>query len=161
MHTREILSMLKTFHPNINRPIHTWKTFKPPHHFISISFFTSNSFSLCFFNSLFAFLSLPFSLPLYLFIFLNLFFSLFTSLFLFLLLFESIYCLYLSFYFFFYVLVQWLSYNYVYVYAHTNVYIYVYMCNIVALIDIFIKFVYTYFLCKNSVTIKRFDELVW
>jgi hypothetical protein len=49
----------------------------------------------------------------------------------------------------------------VHVYAHTNVYIYLYMCDIVAFIHTFIRFVYTYFPYKNSVTIKRFDGPMW
>jgi hypothetical protein len=52
---------------------------------------------------------------------------------------------------------QQLTHKYVHVYTHTNVYIYVYMCDIVAFIHIFIKFVCTYFLYKNLIIIKRFD----
>jgi len=154
--------MLRTFHPNITRPIHTWKTIKLPHHFNLDSFFTSIYFSQCFFVSFFASLFLYFFMPFFS-------FSLFHSFSLYLslpLCFYFYLSLNLKFFFLsFYVFVQWLSYKYVYVYTHTHVYIYVYVCNIVAFIHTFIKFVYTYFLCKNSVTIKglidRCDKPIW
>ncbi len=82
MHTQEVLSMLRTFHPNINRPIHTWKTFQLPHHFISISFWASIFVSvfLCFYVSLSAFLSLPLCFYLSFSFILCLFVSIFASL---------------------------------------------------------------------------------
>jgi hypothetical protein len=58
MHAQEVLSMLRTLNLNINRPIHTWETFKPPHHL-----FLSFSLHLYVFLFLHAFMSL--SLPLF------------------------------------------------------------------------------------------------
>ncbi len=90
MHTQEVLSVLRTLNPNINRSIHTWKTLKPPHHFIFVSFFASvnvffslclcvfDSFSLCLCMSLsfLLFLSLPLIESLFFFLFIPLCLSL-------------------------------------------------------------------------------------
>jgi len=93
MHTHEVLCVLRTLNPNINRPIYTWKTLKPPHHFIYVSFFTYVyvffsmclhvfvTFSLCFYVSLYLSISIS------TFFWISIFFSI--SLCLFLPLFES------------------------------------------------------------------------
>jgi hypothetical protein len=113
--------------------------------YLSHSFFAFLSLSLCLSTSLF-FLSFYFSMSIFASLFKSFYLSpsLFLSIHLFLHLFQSIYFLSISFS------------MYLYNNFHTIcVCISTYKCVH------FIKFVYTYFPCRNSIAIKRFDKLVW